>query len=72
MAWCLVKAQGQIYLYLTNSRYVLSCFWTNKRLSLVVADMFWIIVSLISLAPNIRAAPERPHIVLILADDVVS
>jgi hypothetical protein len=38
----------------------------------VVADMFWIVVGLLVLTADSRAGSSRPHIVFILADDVVS
>jgi hypothetical protein len=45
---------------------------SKRKCWLVVADMFWIIVSQLLLTPRTGEASERPHIVFILADDVVS
>jgi hypothetical protein len=44
----------------------------NIWFCLVIADMFWIVLGLVALTAESRAGSRRPHIVFILADDVVS
>jgi hypothetical protein len=39
---------------------------------LVIADIFWIVVGLLVLTAESTLRSNRPHIVFILADDVVS
>ena len=44
----------------------------NIWFCLVIADMFWIVLGLLALTAESKAGYRRPHIVFILAYDVVS